>query len=211
MPSEIILTLLRHGRSQADDENLHEGRFDSPLTAVGERQSQQRLSDWKSQGVVFDRIIASPLQRAARVAQIMGEGFGAPIELEADWMEFDNGPLAGLTIAEAERRFPQPAFRNPYQAFWETGESEAEFHRRISQAVEKLVRRGPGTTLVVAHGGSINAALRLMLGIPIPINWHGAWFVLGDLGFVRLSYFPENHKWLVRELNPGTGIQDLNW
>lgn len=31
----IELTLLRYGRSAADDKKVHEGRYDSPLTAVG--------------------------------------------------------------------------------------------------------------------------------------------------------------------------------
>lgn len=35
MSNEIHLTLLRHGRSRADDEEVHEGRYDSPLTEAG--------------------------------------------------------------------------------------------------------------------------------------------------------------------------------
>ena len=31
----IDITLMRHGRSRADDEMVHEGRYDSPLTDVG--------------------------------------------------------------------------------------------------------------------------------------------------------------------------------
>lgn len=34
------LTLLRHGRSRADDEDVHEGRYNSPLTDVGRAQAQ---------------------------------------------------------------------------------------------------------------------------------------------------------------------------
>ncbi|MBZ9750081.1 histidine phosphatase family protein [Deinococcus sp. HMF7604] len=32
------LILLRHGRSQADDEGVHQGRYDSPLSREGRTQ-----------------------------------------------------------------------------------------------------------------------------------------------------------------------------
>ena len=31
---------LRHGRSLADDEYKHEGRYDSPLTDIGKQQAE---------------------------------------------------------------------------------------------------------------------------------------------------------------------------
>lgn len=39
MTGELHLTVLRHGRSRADDENVHEGAYDSPLTPAGEAQA----------------------------------------------------------------------------------------------------------------------------------------------------------------------------
>ena len=44
--STLHLTLLRHGRSRADDENVHEGRYDSPLTAVGRAQAVALAEYW---------------------------------------------------------------------------------------------------------------------------------------------------------------------
>jgi 2,3-bisphosphoglycerate-dependent phosphoglycerate mutase len=32
MHDRISVTFLRHGRSRADDEKVHEGHYDSPLT-----------------------------------------------------------------------------------------------------------------------------------------------------------------------------------
>ncbi len=67
---------MRHGRSRADDEMVHEGRYDSPLTNVGKAQVHSRAEEWKRGGVTFDLIIASPLVRAAESAQIVGEVLG---------------------------------------------------------------------------------------------------------------------------------------
>ena len=64
------IIFVRHGRSRADDEGVHEGRYDSPLTEVGRNQAQQRALYFLQKGFVFDRIITSPLQRAAECARI---------------------------------------------------------------------------------------------------------------------------------------------
>jgi len=120
----VFITFMRHGRSLADDEGVCEGRYDSPLTEAGRQQVVQRANLWLADQIHFDLIIASTLARAQMSASIIGDILNVPMETDPDWMEFNNGPLAGLTFEEAEKRYPPPAFRNPYQRFWESGESE---------------------------------------------------------------------------------------
>ena len=203
MDDQIELTLMRHGRSRADDENVHEGRYDSPLTEVGRAQVVRRAELWLAEGVSFDAIIASTLQRAQETARIIGQGLSAPVETDPDWMEFNNGPLAGLTFEEANRLYPMPAFRNLYEPFHGSGESEWEFHSRAARAVQSVVRRGNGRYLVVAHGGVLNMALRGIVGTPPVVMGQGIWFAFEDTGFARLSYYPGKHVWVLRELVPG--------
>jgi 2,3-bisphosphoglycerate-dependent phosphoglycerate mutase len=207
MTDLIEITFLRHGRSLADDEEKFEGRYDSPLTVVGQAQARARGEGWRQAGVRFDRVICSTLQRARATAEIVAaclresEGAGSlPVEPDPDWMEMDNGPLAGLTIAEGEARFPRPAFRTPYQPLAGSGESEIQLHARAARAVEKIVQLGSGRTLVVAHGGILNAALRAITGAPYPINFSGIWFAFSDLGYARFHYNPARHVWTMREL-----------
>lgn|GEM_PF-5453738 len=59
----LKLTLLRHGRSRADDENVHEGRYDSPLTDTGVRQAEALAAYWRAHPPGFDRVYCSPLAR----------------------------------------------------------------------------------------------------------------------------------------------------
>ncbi len=170
---------------------------------MGYQQTQARLEGFKASGVRFDCIISSPLIRARAVAEVMSQGLGAPLELEADWMELDNGQLAGLSFEEAEKRFPRPAFRGPYEPFGGTGESQWEAYSRAAIAVQKLVNRGPGRYLVVAHGGILNAALRTMLSIPPLINGHGTYFAFADLGYAVLEYNPAQHQWWLLHFDMG--------
>jgi 2,3-bisphosphoglycerate-dependent phosphoglycerate mutase len=200
MSEAIEITFLRHGRSRADDEQVCEGRYDAPLTDVGRAQVQARAQQWQAAGVHFDLAIASPLQRAAESARIVAQTLAVPIETDPDWMERDNGPLAGLPFAEAEARYPKPAFRNPYEPFCGTGESEWDVACRAARGVQKVVQRGPGRYLVVAHGNVLNAALRGIAGVPPLPDSQGLRFALGDAGYVRMSYAPSAHVWTLYEL-----------
>jgi len=118
---------------------------------------------------------------------------GGTVETDPDWMEFGNGALAGLPFDVAAERFPVPAWRNPYESFHGTGESDIDIQIRATRALQNLVRRGPGRYLVVAHGGILNAALRVLVGAPTTLDGkHGIGFAFGDAGYSRLNYYPTN-------------------
>lgn len=194
---------MRHGRSRADDEGVHEGRYDSPLTETGRAQALARAQDWLAQNTSFGCIISSTLRRATETAEIIGKILGIPIEGDPDWMEINNGPLAGLLFDIAAVKYPKPDFRNPYEPLWLTGESDWEVYCRAARAVEKVVRRGSGHYLVVAHGMIFNTALRTIVGAQPPVNGTGIWFSFGDTGYARFDYYPNEHQWVLRELRPG--------
>lgn len=198
MKNEISITLMRHGRSQADDEAVHEGRYDSPLTAIGRQQAQTRAAGWLAAGVQFDLVIGSPLARASETAAIVAQALHVPLEQDPLWMERDNGPLAGLAFEEANARYPQPAFRNPYEPLCGVGESEWELQCRGIRAIEKLIRRGAGRYLVVAHGGILNATMRGIVGVSPPVNGqHGLYFAFGDTGYATMLYYADKHQWIL--------------
>ena len=203
MSNNITIFFLRHGRSSGDDEGVHEGHFDAALTETGRAQAQTRAITWKGQGTKFDLIISSTLQRAHETAQIIAEILHTPLETDPDWMEVDNRPLAGLPFDVAASRYPRPIFRNPHEPFYGVGESDWEIHSRAIRATERVIRRGSGSYLIVSHGGILNAALRGIIGASPPINGqHGIWFALGDTGYVKTSYTPTKHQWLIERLIP---------
>ncbi len=95
---------MQHRRLRADDEEVHEGRYNSPLTETVQAKALARA--WQSQAdrVQFDCIIASTMQRARTTAEIVGPVLGALVESDAGWTERDNGPLAeGHSRDEARR------------------------------------------------------------------------------------------------------------
>ena len=182
-PSSLTLTLLRHGRSRADDERVHEGRYDSPLTEVGERQAAKLAAYWQQYPPGFERVVCSSLVRARRTAEVIGEALGLEVTPSDAWREFDNGPLAGLSFDEAERRYPEPMFRHRFEQYTpDGGEPYAATSRRISGALEQLVQSSYTNVLVVAHGGCLNVALRDLLRAPVLTS-----FAFGDTSFAEVT------------------------
>ena len=211
----INITFMRHGYSRADDEMVHEGRYDSPLTDKGRAQVRARADAWKRDGVSFDAIIASTLVRASETAQIVGETLDVPVELDRIWMERDNGPLAGMSFDEARERFNQPKYRNPYQPFVvsaNAGEGDWDLYTRATLAVQRIIRRGTGSYLVVAHGGLLGGALYSILGIVPSGKGVNVSFEFGDTGYVETSYDPNEAQWSIRNMILSTPDEkDLNW
>ena len=199
-PPPLELTLLRHGRSRADDEEVHEGRYDSPLTAVGVTQAVKLAAYWIERPPGFERVVCSSLVRARHTAEIIGAALGLEVEPDDAWMEFDNGPVAGLARAEARLRYPTPAFRGRFEPFTaEGGESYATFFRRINGALETLIQSPLNRVLVVAHGGCLNVALRDLLRTPMQTS-----FAFGDTSFaeVRVSRYSDEVRLLSLNQTP---------
>jgi len=61
---------------------------------------------------------------------------------------------------------------------------------------------------VVAHGGILNTALKVIMGLLPAVNEQGFAFAFGDTGYARLEYYPEQHRWVLRELVAVTDVED---
>jgi 2,3-bisphosphoglycerate-dependent phosphoglycerate mutase len=150
---------------------------------------------WQAEAMTFDQCIASPLLRACQTAEIISKVLKIPLELDPDWMEINNGLLAGLTPEEAAQVSPRPGFITPYTRYGETGESRWEVYLRAGRAIQHILDRRPGRTLVAAHGGILNMALYAILGIPVQANSSGPRFLFHNTTFATFTYEPERHNW----------------
>jgi len=181
-PLPLRLCLVRHGETDWNTEQRMQGWTDIPLNAHGLRQAQALAQ--ALQGVHFDAIVSSPLQRALATAQAVAGD--RPIALEPRLRERHHGELQGLTRAEMAQQHPalhaalvarRPDFLPP------GGEDIDAFAARVQAALADLHRAQAGrTVLAVAHGGVLDVAYRLATGQdwrsprqqPLPnaaINW----------------------------------------
>ncbi|MDM5462200.1 histidine phosphatase family protein [Bacillus cereus] len=169
------ILLIRHGESEADILNVHEGRADFELTEKG-RQQVQRLVQKVKADFPPDFIWASTLKRARETAETLVEAIQCPIQLEEELMEFNNGVQAGLSFEEA-KKYPEPKFLHDR---FENGESFIEFRMRIEGIFSKIVTENTYDRIaIVAHGGVINSILRAFFQMPISMDYY---FKMGDTG-----------------------------
>jgi 2,3-bisphosphoglycerate-dependent phosphoglycerate mutase len=202
------VTFLRHAESVGNASGYWQGQNDYELSAHGIQQSRELAERWLAEKKTFDLVIASPLLRARQTAEIIAGPLSVSLEFDADWMERNNGKLAGLTQEEARAFYPEPPFIHPYMPIGVTGESQWELYLRAGRAIQKLLQYPPGSYLVVSHGGILNMAFYAILGIPIQGNFQGPRFHLRNTGFAHLIYLPREHKWHVFSLNDTFHLAD---
>jgi len=197
--NEIVSTyhivFLRHGESVGNAEDRFQGQADFPLTEKGRAQAKVRAERWLAEGVIFDRCISSPLLRSRQTAEIVTQALNVPLEFDPDWMEINNGLLAGLSDEEAAKIAPRPDFMTPYTRFGKTGESRWELYLRAGKAIKGILDRQPGRYLVVAHGGVLNMAVYVILNISPQADFSGPRFMFHNTTFAVFSYEPEHHNW----------------
>ena len=195
------ITLLRHGESSGNTQNVFQGHAEYDLTEKGRAQSQAVATRWLDEGLAFKQIISSPQSRARQTAEIIAEILSEPLEFDSNWKEINNGVLAGLTLEEAGKRYPFPEFMTPYEPIGESGESNWDLYLRAGRAVQDLVSRPAGNYLVVSHGGFLTRVLYAMLGIIPQANFSGARFRFRNTSFAVVYYDPRRHIWLLDRIN----------
>jgi broad specificity phosphatase PhoE len=195
------ITLLRHGESIGNANRYWQGQSDFPLTEKGRQQAAVLAQRWQAEGRHFDLVISSPLKRARATAEEICKLLDLPVEYDEIWQERDNGLYAGLPREQALERHPEPAFLPPFMPIGKTGESQWELYLRAGKAISNLLRRDPGSYLIVSHGGLLNMVLYAALSIPVQANFSGPRFTFENSAFAQLSYRPDRHQWRLLALN----------
>jgi 2,3-bisphosphoglycerate-dependent phosphoglycerate mutase len=189
------ITLLRHGESEGNLSGIIQGQSEYPLTPIGEEQAQRLASLWKSDEVRFDLIISSPLRRASQTAIIIATTLKVPIEYEPAWKERNFGQLQGIKLDDVNQLTPPVDFFQLYEPIGVTGESQLDLYTRASQAIQNVLRRPEGSYLIVSHGGILNKALFVIMGITPQGHYNSPLFRFGNTGYAQFHYFPLSRQW----------------
>src|SRR4030042_309650 len=96
----------------------------------------------------------------------------------------------------------------PFMAALEDGEGSWDIYLPAAAAVQSVVRRPPGRYLIVSHGGILNSALRVILGVA-PVQGRAPRFELGNCGYAHLTMDTDG-AWPVHALcnRPATSSPD---
>jgi probable phosphoglycerate mutase len=161
------LLLARHGETVDNADGLILGRRDPPLSARGLEQARGLATAAKRAGIAI--VWSSPMRRALDTAAIVSEATGAPVSALEALAESDRGDWEGLPVSDLRRAQPAlfAAFEAAADGFaFPGGESLAEQVSRTRAALDRIAE-GPQPALVVAHVGTLRAAM-LAIGRPVP-------------------------------------------
>ncbi|OGO11814.1 MAG: hypothetical protein A2Y53_00405 [Chloroflexi bacterium RBG_16_47_49] len=196
-----FVTLLRHGESEGNSSGVIQGQSDYPLTSKGTEQARKLTSFWKIEGTTFDLIISSPLLRASRTAEIISAGLKVPIEYDPAWKERNFGQLQGMQLDEVHQRIPPVDFFHPYEKIGGDGESQLELYTRASRALQDVLRLPAGSYLIVSHGGILNKAFYVIMGITPQGHYNSPIFQFGNTGYAQFRYSASSRQWAVLNFN----------
>jgi probable phosphoglycerate mutase len=173
MSNPTTILLIRHGETAWNAERRLQGHLDIALNAEGERQAGLLAAALAGEQV--DAIVASDLLRARQTAQALARVHQLPVQVDRALRERCYGGFEGLLYPEIAQRFP-----NEFAA-WQArdidavlpvganrGETFRQFHARATGAMLRWAGAHPGKTLaLVAHGGVLECAYRMALGLPL--------------------------------------------
>jgi broad specificity phosphatase PhoE len=168
---DIVVYLVRHGRTPLNAEGVLRGRLDPPLDVAG-RVEAAVLGDLFV-AVPLAAVVTSPLSRARETAEPIAATARAPLDVDPALTDRDYGPWAGTRQDEVECRF------GSLDAAPGVEPAEA-FAARVANGLNRLADRwAPGPIAVVAHEAVNRYVLaRLVpdLGPPGGIPQHtGCW------------------------------------
>lgn len=154
-PMDRIL-LVRHGDTEWSRAHRHTGRTDLPLLPSGETQARSLRETLET--LTLTSVLVSPLQRAARTAELAGL---SPVVIEPDLAEWDYGDMEGRTTAEisAER---------PGWNIWRDGPVGGETPGQVGERADRVLSRvatADGDVALVAHGHLLRILTARWLGL----------------------------------------------
>ena len=155
------LYLVRHGESTWNESRRLQGQADPPLSLEG--RNQVRALGRTLEGIAFDRIVSSDLQRTRQTVDLLGTD--RPV-LEPGLREIHVGDWQGRPIADliAENGSAYAGWRRGTHTP-PGGEPWPDFCRRVGAALDSLVDGGDQRILAVTHGGVIRAIMQSVVGL----------------------------------------------
>lgn len=161
------LYFVRHGESEFNRSGIWAGSSDTPLTELGHQQAKQAGKHLKKQGLAFDVIISSPLERAHHTAKHIATEIDYPHEaivIAPQSVERSFGELEGNITRMLETNYfnDETAVDN-----YKDVEKLQDMQKRAKDFLAYLDAMPHNTILVVGHGAFARALRRAINNEPL--------------------------------------------
>lgn len=181
----LELFIMRHGQTADNKKHLLQGRKNIPLSDEGIQQAMNAKADLDAEGIVFDRVCASPLKRAMQTASLITGVAEEDIEPIEEIIEYDFGPLEGKRVEDLGENM-RAFFMDPENYVAPEGaETYEQMFERVEGYLKRMEQEDPDERiLVVAHGGTLHAMYQLLNGGPMKEMWATT---IGNCGYFIAS------------------------
>jgi len=179
---------LRHGATDWNREGRFQGRTDNPLNEDGLRQAHEAVDMLRGAGI--SRIVASPLARAARTAEIIAAAISVPLAIDDGIIEFDFGSFEGLPVRDLMIKHGVNSATGLVSILPADGESWDAMTARSLACVSAWLDRHPGDNLLfVCHDAVMQGMANALCGSYFK-NSHGTPF----------RYVREQAQWRIEQV-----------
>ena len=165
---------LRHGATDWNHKGLFQGRTDNPLNEDGLRQAHEAAETLR--GVGISRIVASPLVRALKTAEIIADAIAVPLTIDDGIIELDFGSFEGLPVRDLMIKHGVNSATGLVSILPSDGESWNAMTERSLRSVSDWLERHPGDELLfVCHDAVMQGMANALYGSYFK-NSHGTPF-----------------------------------
>lgn len=195
---------VRHPQTLANQFGLIYGWKDYDYTEKGQEMFEAMpdiLREYK-----FERIYTSPLGRAKKMAERIGESFNLPVLVDDRIKEMNFGILEGIPYMEAEKQFPDIVnriFGNLENYTVPEGENTDDVTARAASFLDEI-KEDDGAVLIVTHAMFMHTAMSYLLDIPRNQMWH---YKIDPCMIVRIDY--KNNFGVLKGMIPYEETDDL--
>lgn len=151
--------LIRHGENEDNAKGILTGQRDEPLTAKGIRQVYEAAQEMKEKDITFDVVLASPLDRTVKTAEIICEILGIAPPLKEDLLiERNFGVMAGEPVPSIIEKCAPDVIRGPKDNYFlhaEGAETFPDLLERARQLFKNLDRVYENKTFLLSTHGEM--------------------------------------------------------
>lgn len=154
------IILVRHGQTPWNKDKIFRGSKDIPLNDQG-REEARLAGEWLK-GETIHAAYTSPLSRSRDTAEAIARHHGLTVQDLPGLSDLCYGDWEGLPLTEVKVRYAD-LYRQwetaPHTVRFPNGETLDELRDRALAAVEEVVRRHPGQTVLLSAHRAVNKVL----------------------------------------------------
>ncbi|WP_119395916.1 histidine phosphatase family protein [Salinibius halmophilus] len=152
--------LVRHGETEWEKQGVFEGRLDSPLTEMAEKNARRRCAQLRDKS--FSVAVSSSAGRALSTRNLLVGNRDLPRVTHPGLIDIHLGELEGMSERNAQTLYPEALhdyLENPESFTAPNGESFEAVQYRAVNAVNQLARQYQGSNILIVSHAAVIASI----------------------------------------------------